>query len=162
MYLAAIGGCPGTAISLTCWQSVLLGHCITSTTNYSNYYSNYCLYQCSWLLNQLPSCHQWPSLDGHMSLVMWNAWEFLYPQPCAYLLTTNTVVMPTQSLYSALLILGDTQGLPWTASLWQVLTKIYRPPWLTHPNTELDTTLPNVPKWIVKTAQSVKTFANNL
>ena len=69
--------------------------------------------------------------------------------------------MPTQSFYSALLVLGDT-GLPWTTIPWQAITKIYGPPWFTNPDSNPDAVSPNVPEWTVKTAQAVKTFADNV
>jgi hypothetical protein len=70
--------------------------------------------------------------------------------------------MPTQSFYSALLVLGNTEGLPWTASPWQAATKTYGPPWYTPPDSSPDAVSPNAPEWTVKTAQAVKTFADNV
>jgi len=70
--------------------------------------------------------------------------------------------MPTQSLYSALLVLGARDGLPWTASPWQAMTKTYGPPWFTETDTDPDQISPNVPEWKVLTARVVKIFAENV
>lgn len=70
--------------------------------------------------------------------------------------------MPTQSFHSALLVLGNTEGLPWTAQPWQAMTKIYGAPWVTNPDSSPEVISPNAPEWTVKTAQAVKTFADNV
>ncbi|KIK12890.1 hypothetical protein PISMIDRAFT_38574, partial [Pisolithus microcarpus 441] len=70
--------------------------------------------------------------------------------------------MPSLAISAALLLLGNSEGLPWTASTWQELTKVFGIPWFTEPDTAPDTPAPNVSSWSTATAQSVKTYAQNL
>ena len=70
--------------------------------------------------------------------------------------------MPSLSLGAALLILGKSDGLPWTTTTWQGHTRILGIPWHTEPGAGPDEPAPHVPKWPTKTAQSVKTYAQNL
>lgn len=76
--------------------------------------------------------------------------------------SSPSTVMPTQSIYSALLVLGNTEGLPWSTPTWQALTSVYGIPWSTTPGAPDDAPATHVSKWTVKIATSVKTFAENV
>lgn len=70
--------------------------------------------------------------------------------------------MPTLSLSAALLVLGNTEGLPWNSSTWQALTKVVGPPWETPDDAAPGSRAPNHTAWTVATAQSVKAYARSL
>ncbi|KAI5982172.1 P-loop containing nucleoside triphosphate hydrolase protein [Pisolithus albus] len=70
--------------------------------------------------------------------------------------------MPSLSISAALLLLGNSEGLPWTSSTWQELTNVFGIPWYTEPDAAPDTPAPNVSGWSTAVAQSVKSYAQNL
>ncbi|KIK23572.1 hypothetical protein PISMIDRAFT_10882, partial [Pisolithus microcarpus 441] len=70
--------------------------------------------------------------------------------------------MPSLANSAALLLLGNSEGLPWTSPTWQELTKVFRIPWYTEPDAAPETPAPNVSGWSTAVAQSVKTHARNL
>lgn len=70
--------------------------------------------------------------------------------------------MPSFAISTALLILGNTEGLPWTSSTWQENTKVYGLPWEIVPHSAPDTPTPNVPSWTTQKAQTVEAYARNL
>src|SRR5438309_2267776 len=70
--------------------------------------------------------------------------------------------MPTQSFIAALLVLGNTEGLPWNLTPWQAITKVYGPLWSTTEDVQDDSPAPFVAEWTVRLAKSVKTFADNV
>ena len=80
----------------------------------------------------------------------------------AQLLIHNKNTMPSQTLYSTLLMLGEKDGLTWMASSLQVLLKTYGPPQITDPDSNFNASSLNIPKWIMKVSQVVKTFAHNV
>ncbi|KAI6011505.1 hypothetical protein EDC04DRAFT_2609856 [Pisolithus marmoratus] len=51
--------------------------------------------------------------------------------------------MPSVAISAALLLLGNSEGLPWTSSTWQHLTMVIGIPWHTDPNAAPDTPMPN-------------------
>lgn len=70
--------------------------------------------------------------------------------------------MPTLSLSAALLVLGNTEGLPWNSPTWQGLTKIVGIPWETPDDAEPGAPSPNHTSWTVAVAQTVKAYARSL
>lgn len=70
--------------------------------------------------------------------------------------------MPTSTLSGALLLLSNTDGLPWNTSPWQAITKVYGLPWFVDSNAADETPAPNYSSWKVGVAKTVKTFAENL
>ncbi|KAI6029955.1 P-loop containing nucleoside triphosphate hydrolase protein [Pisolithus microcarpus] len=70
--------------------------------------------------------------------------------------------MPSLANSAALLLLGNSEGLPWTSPTWQELTKVFRIPWYTEPDAAPETPAPNVSGWSTAVAQSIKTHARNL
>jgi hypothetical protein len=70
--------------------------------------------------------------------------------------------MPSYNLSTALLILGEQDSLPWTSTAWQALTEVAGIPWETPAEADPDDAAPNVHGWTVRTAQSVKCYAENL
>ncbi|KAG6371774.1 hypothetical protein JVT61DRAFT_9129 [Boletus reticuloceps] len=70
--------------------------------------------------------------------------------------------MPTLSISAALLILGNTEGLPWRSDTWQSLTKVTGVPWETAPDTPANVTAMHVKEWTVEIAQSVEAYAKSL
>lgn len=70
--------------------------------------------------------------------------------------------MPSQTLTAALLVLGNTEGLPWTTPEWQTITKVHGVPW----NTEVDAPetgrSPNVAEWTNQVANKVQQFAEKV
>ena len=70
--------------------------------------------------------------------------------------------MPSLSISAALLILGEHDSLPWSSSTWQSHTGITGIPWETPTGASPDDPAPNARGWTVRTAQCVKTYAQNL
>ncbi|KAI6008989.1 P-loop containing nucleoside triphosphate hydrolase protein [Pisolithus microcarpus] len=70
--------------------------------------------------------------------------------------------MPSLAISAALLLLGNSESLPWTSSTWQDITKVFGTPWYTEPDAAPDTPAPNVSGWSTAVAQSIKTYAQNL
>lgn len=70
--------------------------------------------------------------------------------------------MPTLSISAALLVLGNTEGFPWHCDTWLAITNTTGPPWETPADATPNSPAPNVPRWTVATAQSVKSYAQNL
>lgn len=70
--------------------------------------------------------------------------------------------MPTLSLSAALLILGNSDGLPWNSTTWQALTEVVSPPWETPDDAPPDSPAPNYKTWTVAVAQTVKAYARTL
>ncbi|KAI6041178.1 hypothetical protein EDC04DRAFT_2893393 [Pisolithus marmoratus] len=70
--------------------------------------------------------------------------------------------MPSVAISAALLLLGNSEGLPWTSSTWQHLTMVIGIPWHTDPDAAPNTPVPNVSSWSTAIAESVKTYAQNL
>ncbi|KAG8214947.1 hypothetical protein J3R82DRAFT_10137 [Butyriboletus roseoflavus] len=70
--------------------------------------------------------------------------------------------MPSLSISSALLILGDPEGLPWTSPIWQDLTRVFGVPWDTESGSAPDARTPLVWSWTTWTAESIKNYARNL
>ena len=74
----------------------------------------------------------------------------------------SSKLMPTVSISTSLLILGKSEGMPWTSASWQTLTNVIGPPWDTPTGAAPDSISPNTPEWTVGTASSVKAYAQNL
>ncbi|KAI6116603.1 P-loop containing nucleoside triphosphate hydrolase protein [Pisolithus croceorrhizus] len=90
-------------------------------------------------------------------------WRFSLPTNTLHLsLLEEKILMPSLAISAALLLFGNSDGLPWTSSTWQDLTKVVGIPWYTDPDAAPDTPAPNVPDWSTAVAQSVKTYAQNL
>ncbi|KAI9457025.1 P-loop containing nucleoside triphosphate hydrolase protein [Boletus coccyginus] len=70
--------------------------------------------------------------------------------------------MPSQSLTGALLVLGKTDGLPWTLPTWQSITRIHGEPWETDDNASDDARSTHVKEWTTKVANNVKAFATRV
>lgn len=70
--------------------------------------------------------------------------------------------MPSLSISTALLLLGRSDGLPWTTSTWQDHTQVVGVPWKTESGSDCDMAAPNVPSWTTQMAQSVESYATNL
>ena len=70
--------------------------------------------------------------------------------------------MPTQAIHSALLVLGNSEGLPWTTPSWQALTKVHGLPWDTTDNAPDDARSMIVPEWNVRVAKEVKVFVQKV
>lgn len=70
--------------------------------------------------------------------------------------------MPSLSIGAAVLVLGSMDELPWTSPTWQSLTESFAPPWETLDGAAPDAPSPHVPGWNTRTAQSVKSYVDNL
>ncbi|KAH7905302.1 P-loop containing nucleoside triphosphate hydrolase protein [Hygrophoropsis aurantiaca] len=69
--------------------------------------------------------------------------------------------MPSPPIYSALLVLGNSEGLPWNIPAWQAITKVHGIPWQTVDGAADMDKSPYVARWTVKVAKAVKVFAQN-
>ncbi|KAI6154544.1 P-loop containing nucleoside triphosphate hydrolase protein [Pisolithus tinctorius] len=70
--------------------------------------------------------------------------------------------MPALGVAAALLLLGNSEGLPWTMPAWQDITKVFGVPWHTEPDAAPDSPAVHVPTWTTSIAQSVSVYARNL
>ncbi|KIN92957.1 hypothetical protein M404DRAFT_172154 [Pisolithus tinctorius Marx 270] len=70
--------------------------------------------------------------------------------------------MPALGVATALLLLGNSEGLPWTMPAWQDITKVFGVPWHTEPDAAPDSPAVHVPTWTTSIAQSVSVYARNL
>lgn len=70
--------------------------------------------------------------------------------------------MPTSTLSSALLLLSNSEGLPWAAPPWEAITKVVGLPWFFDPNAADDSPTPNYACWTVGVAKTVKTFVETI
>jgi hypothetical protein len=70
--------------------------------------------------------------------------------------------MPNLSITTALLLLGNSEGLPWSSTTWQELSKVIGLPWATVPDAEPTAQSPNVPSWTTHIANSIQVYATNL
>ena len=72
------------------------------------------------------------------------------------------ISMPLLSIGAAILILGNTEELPWTSETWQGLMKFFAILWETPNGAAPDTLSPHVLSWNTQIAQSVKSYVENL
>ncbi|KAI5999277.1 hypothetical protein EDD15DRAFT_2363365 [Pisolithus albus] len=70
--------------------------------------------------------------------------------------------MPTQSLTAALLVLGNTEGLPWSTPPWEAITHVHGLPWSTVEGASDDSPAPYVSGWTTRLASKVKAFAEKV
>ncbi|KAG6373967.1 P-loop containing nucleoside triphosphate hydrolase protein [Boletus reticuloceps] len=70
--------------------------------------------------------------------------------------------MPTLSISGALLLLGTTEGLPWTVVTWQTLTGIPGVPWFTTADAAENAPAPNWNGWTTRKAKMVRAYAESL
>lgn len=70
--------------------------------------------------------------------------------------------MPTQAIHSALLVLGNTEGLPWTTPSWQALTKVYGIPWDISGDAPDEARSTIVPEWTIRVTKEVEVFVQKV
>ena len=70
--------------------------------------------------------------------------------------------MPSLTISTALLVLGEHDAQLWWSLTWQGHTGILGVPWETPAGASPDDPAPNMDSWTVRTAQTVKMYAENL
>jgi len=70
--------------------------------------------------------------------------------------------MPTSTLSSALLLLSNSEELPWATAPWQSITKVAGLPWFFDANAADESPAPNYACWTVGIAKTVKTFVETI
>ena len=70
--------------------------------------------------------------------------------------------MPSLTISTALLVLGEHDAQLWWSLTWQGHTGILGVPWETPAGASPDDPAPNMDSWTVRTAQTVKMYAENI
>ena len=73
-----------------------------------------------------------------------------------------TLTMPTSTFSVAILLLSNTEGMLWSTSPWESITKIHRVPWFFEPDTTDNDPALNYLWWTVAVVKMVKMFAENV